>query len=160
MRLAIELIPSTCWYSNVRSNVRPSTWDRLQRSTFQAAGYVCEICGGVGAKHPVEAHEIWQYDDHRLIQRLERLIALCPRCHEVKHIGLAIETGNAQRTLAWLCSVNAISPPEGLAYIKRAFQIHQIRSRFPWQLDIEQLTRDYGVILNKHGMEDGLPHSR
>lgn len=38
---------------------------------------------------PVECHEVWDYDDDRKIQRLERRVALCPACHEVKHAGLA-----------------------------------------------------------------------
>lgn len=155
MKLEIELVPTTCWYSNVRSNVRPDTWRRLQQATFKAAGYVCEICGRTGDGHIVEAHEEWIYDDHRQIQRLDRLISLCPRCHEVKHIGLAIQSGHATRALTWLVEVNQISPAEALAYVQRAFQIHEIRSRFEWKLDIELLSRQYGVKLDKHGIEIG-----
>lgn len=156
MKLSIELVPSTCWYSNVRSNVRPETWDRLQRETFQAAGYVCEVCGGTGDTHPVEAHEIWTYDDHRLIQSLDRLISLCPRCHEVKHFGLAIESGHSKRALAWLASVNGITTAQALAYVERAFQIHNIRSRFEWRLNIDLLSSRYGIKLDRQGIELGL----
>ena len=38
-------------------------------------------------------HEVWDYDDARRVQRLVRLIALCPACHEVKHLGLAAKRG-------------------------------------------------------------------
>ena len=155
MKLSFELVPSTCWYSNVRSNVSPETWERLQQATFRAAGHVCEICGGTGDGHLVEAHEVWSYDDHRLIQRLDRLLSLCPRCHEVKHIGLAIQSGHAKRALAWLATVNGITPAEALAYVQRAFQIHEIRSRFQWQLDIGMLASHYGVKLDKRGLEQG-----
>lgn len=156
MKLSIELVPSTCWYSNVRSNVSMDTWNRLQRATFDAAGHVCEICNGTGDGHLVEAHEIWRYDDHRMVQHLERLISLCPRCHEVKHMGLAIETGHTKRALAWLAAVNEITPADALAYVTRAFDIHAIRSRYQWQLDIGILTSRYGVKLDKHGIELGL----
>lgn len=155
MKLSVELVPSTCWYSNVRSNVRPDTWERLQRATFQVAGHVCEICTGTGDGHLVEAHEVWSYDDHRLIQRLERLICLCPRCHEVKHLGLALQSGHAKRAIAWLATVNGLAPAEALAYAQRAFQIHEIRSRFQWQLDIQLLASAYGIKLDKHGIELG-----
>jgi hypothetical protein len=30
-RLTVELVPSTCWYTNVRSNVSKAVWDRLRR---------------------------------------------------------------------------------------------------------------------------------
>lgn len=155
MKLSIELVPSSCWYSNVRSNVRSETWERLQCATFHKAGHVCEICAGTGDTHPVEAHEVWIYDDHRLIQRLDRLISLCPRCHEIKHIGLAIKSGNAKRALTWLSTVNEITPSEALVYVQRAFQIHKIRSQFQWQLDIKLLTQRYGIKLDKYGIELG-----
>src|SRR3989344_4305266 len=76
MNLTIELVPRSCWYSNVRSNVSEATWSRLKSLCFRAADYRCEICSNRGPHHPVECHEIWHYDDHRLIQRLDRLVAL------------------------------------------------------------------------------------
>ncbi len=30
-RLTVELVPSTCWYTNVRSHVPKAVWDRLRR---------------------------------------------------------------------------------------------------------------------------------
>ncbi|MDH0342015.1 HNH endonuclease [Chromobacterium haemolyticum] len=156
MKLTIELVPATCWYSNVRSNVFPATWDRLQAMVFKAAGYRCEECGGRGDTHPVECHEVWSYDDHKLIQRLERLISLCPKCHQVKHIGLAVKTGKASAVIAWLASVNDIPPEKALQYAQHAFKIHQIRSRFQWSLDLQVLTNLYGVKLDRYGIEQGL----
>eukprot|EP01132_Coremiostelium_polycephalum_P018336 gene18336-21870_t len=128
MNLTIELVPRSCWYSNVRSNVSEATWSRLKSICFKAANYRCEICSNRGPHHPVECHEIWHYDDHRLIQRLDRLIALCPRCHQVKHIGLAIERSETHKAIEWLCHVNSISPGQALQLVKRAFAIHEIRS--------------------------------
>lgn len=156
MRLSIELVPSTCWYSNVRSNVTDETWTRLQRITFEHASHACEICGGRGTKHPVEAHETWAYDDHRMIQRLTGLIGLCPRCHEVKHIGLAIARGRSEPAMTWLAAVNQISANHALAYVQRALQIHEIRSRFQWQLDVSILETRYRVNLRSNGLEIGL----
>lgn len=62
-RLTVELVPRTSWYSNVRSNVLPGVWDRLRRPVFGRARSRCEICGGRGPAHPVECHEVWEYDD-------------------------------------------------------------------------------------------------
>lgn len=30
-KLTIELVPKTCWFSNVRSNVTPSQWNKLKK---------------------------------------------------------------------------------------------------------------------------------
>ena len=62
MRLTIELVPESCWYSNVRSEVSKATWDVLRKAAYKKAGYVCEICGGKGPTYPVACHEMWSYD--------------------------------------------------------------------------------------------------
>lgn len=88
--LTVELVPKTCWFSNVRENVPRSTWDKLRKATYAAANYHCEVCGEQGSRHPVECHEIWRYHSKRFVQKLFGLVALCPACHEVKHFGLAL----------------------------------------------------------------------
>ena len=73
----------------MRSNVSKAVSNRLRHQVAADAGDRCEICGARGRRWPVECHETWDYDDDRKIQRLQRLVALCPACHEVKHAGLA-----------------------------------------------------------------------
>ena len=156
LSLTIELVPTTCWYSNVRSNVLPQTWDRLQNLHFAAAGYRCEICGGRGHSHPVELHEIWHYDDRRCIQQLHHLATLCPRCHQVKHIGLAIHSQAARHAIQWLAAVNQIDNKQAVEYVLRCLQEHQIRSQFEWRLDLSLLKNKFGVNLSASGLEVGL----
>src|SRR2546423_14926422 len=57
-RLTVELVPSTCWYSNVRSHVPKAVWDGLRRQVGANPGNCCEICGGRGRRWPVECQEI------------------------------------------------------------------------------------------------------
>jgi hypothetical protein len=133
--LTVELVPSTCWWSNVRSHVAPAVWERLRRTTAQAAGNRCEICGGRGRRHPVECHEVWDYDDQRRVQRLVRLIALCPACHEVKHLGLAAKRGRQSAALAHLARVNGWTSADAEAYAEVVFEQWAARSRYDWTLD-------------------------
>jgi len=77
LKLQIELCPSSCWYSNVRSILTKSQWDNVKKQVSSKAWDTCEICGGVGPKHPVECHEMWEYDTKTLTQKLVELIALC-----------------------------------------------------------------------------------
>lgn len=151
--LTIEVVPSSCWYSNVRSNVTAHTWDRLQKETFSSANHKCEICHSPAA---LDCHEIWEYDDHLCIQRLIRLVALCPSCHLVKHIGLAIKEGKIEEALKWFCLVNQTTSSEAVAYVQRAMQIHAIRSQYQWQLNLDYLSTKKGVLLDNQGMEIGL----
>lgn len=44
--LIVELVPSSCWFSNVRDHVPKATWDELRKSTYKQANYRCSLCGG------------------------------------------------------------------------------------------------------------------
>jgi hypothetical protein len=141
-RLTIELVPKTSWFSNVRSSVSDPEWDRLRRPAYSRGGYVCEVCGGRGADHPVECHEIWHYDDAARVQRLDGLIALCPSCHGVKHFGRANITGKGREALAHLAAANGWTPEQATKYVRLAFDLWKVRSRTKWRLDLSWLTRE------------------
>lgn len=140
-KLTIELVPKTCWYSNVRSNVPQSHWDIIRRNVYSLAGYICEVCGGVGRRHPVECHEVWHYDDINHIQLLERMIALCPACHEVKHIGRAQRIGRLNAALSHLCYVNDWDAETTEHYVAQQFEVWKKRSQYEWKLDIRELSK-------------------
>ncbi len=139
IKLTIELVPSSCWYSNVRSQVTPTEWDRLKRIASDAAGGRCEICKGRGPKWPVECHEVWDYNDKTLVQKLVRMTALCPACHEVKHIGLAGKRGRMQEATEHLMKVNEWDERTAQKYISKSFEIWARRSEEEWTLDISYL---------------------
>lgn len=139
-RLTIELVPSSCWYSNVRSNVPRSHWDIIRKKVYALADYMCEVCGGVGKRHPVECHEVWQYDDTNRMQTLKRMIALCPGCHEVKHIGRASRIGRLANAIDHIMHVNSWDVEAAERYIAYQFDIWKKRSQHEWKLDIRALS--------------------
>jgi type II secretory ATPase GspE/PulE/Tfp pilus assembly ATPase PilB-like protein len=139
-KLLVELVPRTCWYSNVRTNVSAAEWNVCKRYVRDRSGDRCEICGGVGARWPVECHEIWEYDDTKHVQRLADLIALCPPCHEVKHIGRAEALGNLRRAERHLMAVNGWTNSEVTRYLRQVFDLWAARSLHNWTLDISMLT--------------------
>src|SRR5581483_3780994 len=81
----------------------------------------------------------WEYDDARAVQRLVRLTALCPACHEVKHFGLANKRGRGERAIAHLARVNGWSVSDAEAYVEAAFEQWASRSRHEWTLDCSVL---------------------
>ena len=136
MKLTIELIPSTSWYTNVRSNVSNKDWNIIRKKCYRLAGNKCEICGEIGEKHKVECHEIWEYDDKNWMQKLVGLIALCPSCHKVKHAGLAEIKGENELIIMQLMKVNEISKEEAIEYIEKSLKNWEKRSHFNWSVDI------------------------
>lgn len=139
IKLTIELVPSTSWFSNLRSLLSAEEWDKIRKGCYKHAEYKCEICGGIGPKHPVECHETWEYDEEKAVQKLIGLIALCPNCHEVKHIGLAGIRGRKAQATSHFCKVNECTEVEAQKYITEAFELWGKRSELEWQLDINLL---------------------
>jgi len=148
VKLTIELVPSTSWFNNVRAVVSKKQWDYIKSQVASKAYYVCEICGGVGDKHPVECHEVWSYDNKTQTQKLERMIALCPDCHMVKHFGFAQVQGKGMRALHHLMEVNKLTRKKAQAYVEQAFETWKKRSEKTWKLDISHLS-EYGIDISK-----------
>ena len=145
MKLTIELVPRTAWYKNLRIELSKSEWDKLRKATYAKAGNVCEICGGKGPKWPVECHEIWEYDEGTNIQTLKGLVALCPKCHQCKHVGLAQMQGHYDNARKHLAEVNGISINEAEDYINDCFDLWEERSQKKWKLNKDWLDQDYTI---------------
>ncbi len=131
MKLSVELVPKTCWFSNVRALVSREVWDRLRKETYRKAGYVCEVCG---AKGRLECHEVWEYDDKNKLQILRDLVALCPSCHEVKHFGLATARGRDKTARRHLAKINGWTDQEVDDYLAEVWQVWHERSAHDWKL--------------------------
>ena len=153
-KLTIELVPSTCFFSNVRSHVKQSQWDVIRKGVYRAADHECEICGGKGKRHPVECHEVWDYDDKNKIQTLVRMIALCPTCHKVKHAGLAQIKGELDIVIKQLIKVNNMTKREAVDYLQESFEVWAERSNYKWKLDINHLSK-FGIDVSS--LQDGRP---
>jgi hypothetical protein len=138
-QLTIELVPKTAWFSNVRSMVSKKDWDTIRKKIYEQANNKCQICGCMGTRHPVECHEIWEYDDKEHIQKLKGMIALCPACHEVKHIGLANVRGRGEIAQAHLAKINKWKSKQTSDYIDEQFSKWKERSTFKWKIDLTWL---------------------
>ena len=135
--LTIDLIPESSFFRNVRSHVTQQKWNKIRESVFKAANYRCEICNEQGKKHPVECHEIWEYNNN--VQKLIGLIALCPNCHTVKHFGLAQIMGKEKAAHKHLKKVNQWDNEQADLHIQKAFKLWAERSLIKWELDLTYL---------------------
>ena len=146
-KLTIELIPSTSHYTNVRTLLPASVWNRLRKESYKKANFKCEICkqSGLdqGFKHALECHEIWEYRD--TTQILKGLVSLCPKCHMAKHVGRAIAIGKGKMIFKHIASVNKWTPQEVENYVGACFQDHKIKSKIKWTLNLKVLIEKYNV---------------
>jgi hypothetical protein len=142
-KLTIELVPESSFFNNVRSAVTTKEWDIIKKKCYKKAGYKCEICGDTGLNqgkdYPVECHEIWEYDDKLHNQTLKGFIALCPQCHQVKHVGFARINGKEPEVIRQLMKVNKMTSTMADNYIIESFKIWEKRSEKQWKVDISYL---------------------
>lgn len=148
MKLEIELVPKTSWFNNLRKFLSKKDWETIKTLTFKTTNYRCEICGGKGPKHPVECHEVWDYDDVSHIQTFIRTIALCPACHRAKHLGFQATLGerNFQSTLNHIKKVNNMTDDELESYVSKIFTQHQERSQHQWSINLNRFTKKFPNI--------------
>lgn len=152
--LAVELVPDTCAGSNLRRAVLAELgafpWAQVRRLVAARAGHTCEVCGGIGPRHPVEVHERWEYlsDTERHVQRLAGFVALCPKCHTATHYGLAQlreQRGElpAGSTRAHLAAVNGWDEATVRHHLEHAFAVQRERNTHQWWWDLRVL-EEYG----------------
>lgn len=136
--LFVDLIPSSCWFTNVRYCVDPLDWDRLRRKVYSRADNRCECCGS--SQDGLEAHERWNYDEKKKVQKLVRLVALCRECHQTTHFGLAQIKGKAEVAANHLHRMRGFNAAELSRHIGDAFELYHDRCQYTWDLDLSLIT--------------------
>jgi Domain of unknown function (DUF5710) len=143
--LFVDLIPSTSWFTNVRSAVDPRDWERLRRMVYRRAGNRCEACGS-HPHHPaglfMEAHERFTYDTRTGVQTLRRLICLCTACHGTTHFGFTNLGGEAESeaALGHLQFVTGLNRARAERHVRDAFALWERRSAITWRVDLSIIT--------------------
>ena len=148
--LFVDLIPRSCWFSNVRSCVHITEWDRIRNYIYTRVNYICECCG-INTKEnniQLEAHERWSYDETTYTQKLVRIIALCQQCHQTTHIGLAGINGKTNEAENHLKKIRRFSDEECELHIKEAFTLWNNRNKYLWNLDLS-LMENNGIKLSR-----------
>ena len=148
LKLKMELVPESCWWSNVRNNINKEDWNLIKKDTHIKPGYKCEICGETGDEWPVECHEKWEYNNEDRIQKLTGFISLCPNCHKVKHMGHTQILGrNFQiEAMKRFMNINSLSKKDARLYYDYAFQEWRERSKIGWNFDISYIKEKFNSI--------------
>lgn len=149
--LFVDLIPSTCWFTNVRYCIHPSEWDRVRKFVYERVNYICECCGINTNTHKIQldAYERWLYDDTTHTQKLIRIVALCYNCHQTTHIGLAGVNGKLHDATKHLQIVRNFTEEMCKEHIDDAIKIWKDRCKIKWNLDISLIENNNIKLANK-----------
>lgn len=156
--LRMEIVPQTCWYFNLRKLFTVTKWGEVRNIAYAEYFYTCPFCKEKfwdtsyneftdEIKNPtgggLHAHEIWVYDDDNHVQSLEGIVALCPTCHNIKHMFRTlkmVEEGNEHihydDIVKQFCEVNSISPDEYEKILEFEMTLFYERSKHEWVCDI------------------------
>ena len=140
-KLNIELVPQSAWGLNLRKLLNKKGWDILRKRVYSHYGYKCCITGERGEKHPVECHEVWEWNKETKTYYVVKLEALHPSVHLVKHFGLAQKIGKDKEAKELLQKVNGFSKEQVEKYIMNCFLEWNNNNKIEWKLDLEKTTK-------------------
>lgn len=149
--LFVDLIPSSCWFTNVRSAVASKHWTALRVAVISRANNSCECCSHTHSD--LECHERWDFNDAGKTQTLKRLVSICPDCHESTHIGAAKVHGRYSEALQHLMDANHWTKTVAENHVRSAFSLWEERSKSTWTLDLSIIT-NAGIAVKEQ--QDGL----
>ena len=139
--LNFELVPDSCWYSNLRSLLSKAQWEFIKKDARERANGKCMICGRKTTR--LETHEQWMYDETTNTQILSDIKAICPDCHRVIHFGFtSLRFDNTERYENHFMKVNNCTYADFKEQLNKANIDHQRRNQInEWKLDLQYLTR-------------------
>ena len=161
MKLEIDLVPSTAWYSNLRTKIPSQEWDKIRKQSYANANYRCQICGSDGKDQilvtkgslngTLNCHEIWEYDDKKHIQKLNGFLALCNDCHMIKHIGFGMIQAlkgllDMDKLINHFTKINQVNRKTFDKHHEISFEVWRERSKHKWTTDLNQ----WSNLVSKH----------
>ncbi|MGB9760043.1 MAG: HNH endonuclease [Thermoproteota archaeon] len=153
LKLTIELVPSTVWFSSLYRLTTKEKWEALKNQVYQEEGRKCYICGS--ERGPFELHEFWEYDEKEH-QKLVGVHNLCKLCHMVKHIGYWCYTHEGEEKMKKLgitrktlmehfCKVNGCAERDFEKHEEEAFETWRKRSKYEWKQDFGKYKEILGL---------------
>ena len=154
--LYVDLVPSTCWYNNVRTIIDDVDWERIKIMCKKRAGFRCEVCGSTPdfqAKNYLECHERYEYNPEDCTQKLVRFMCLCTRCHQSTHFGFAEVSGNRVGAKNHLMHINHWTSERAESHIAKRFAQWEEKSEIDWKADVTLLQTMEISIINQFEAE-------
>jgi len=135
-KITIEVIPNQLHYKSLRQKVSSEEWNKIKQEIFKKERYKCWICGSI--EKPLEAHEFFDYNEKKGIQKLIAIHHLCKPCHHIKHFGfsnISLNEKEIERLRNHFCKVNCCSINDFKKHEKQVFNIWNKRNKIGWKQD-------------------------
>jgi len=147
----LELLPATCVFSNLRTELSSDEWHLLEDKLCKGENKVCAACGYRDYKKSLRLFVDWTYEDENHIQRLRSLIPLCQTCYDVRRISNFDDISN--NLIEHLAKLNDFSLEKAEAYLEACIAKKKERSKHPWKPDVSYLKRHFGIKLQTYDIK-------
>lgn len=140
-KLEIELVPESAWGNNLSKGLAKKDWDQLRQACYARAGNRCVICDWSGES--LDAHEVWDFHIPSKTQTLLDIVALCKKCHGVKHIKNTTRLGYEKESKEHFIKINKCSDMDFASHYMNTEMLYNQRNQVDrWTLKaptLEQL---------------------
>ncbi len=129
LKLKIEPIPASTWGLSLANRLLKEEWDETRQKVYRDANYTCEICRE--DNKVLHCHEVWEFNDKKLIQRLVGLECCCELCHAIHHFGRTKEVKSPsyiERCIGHWCRVNGKTGKDFLEYEQEIYALNRKRA--------------------------------
>ena len=133
LKLTIDLLPKGAWGNDLSKTLSSKDWDILRNYCYKRYKYKCAICGEQSDK--LNAHEEWDFDIVNKTQTLKNIIALCPKCHGVKHMKNSERLGYGENAKRHFMTINNATEIEFANHYSQALLLFEERNNiYRWKI--------------------------
>lgn len=133
LKLTIELLPKGAWGNDFSRTLTKKDWDILRSACYERANHKCAICGF--NTNELDAHEVWDFNIKNKTQTLIDIIALCGKCHGVKHIRNSERLGYGENAKQHFMKVNDCNEFEFASHLAKAQMDFEERNKiYRWKM--------------------------
>ena len=139
LKLTINMLPKGAWNNDLSKTLSKKDWDKLREFAIKRANGQCEICGF--ETNNLDVHEEWEFDIEKKTQTLKQIIAICSKCHGVKHFKNSVRLGYGEEAQKHFMKVNDASEMEFASHLNKSlFEYNERNSVYRWKIvaDLEK----------------------
>lgn len=139
LKLTINMLPKGAWNNDFSKTLSKKDWDKLREFALKRANGKCEICGFKTSD--LDVHEEWEFNIKKKTQTLKQIIAICSKCHGVKHFKNSVRLGYGEETQKHFIKVNGASEMEFASHLNKSLLEYNERNTiYRWEIvaDLEK----------------------
>lgn len=139
LKLTINMLPKGAWNNDFSKTLSKKDWDKLREFALKRTNGKCEICGF--ETNNLDVHEEWEFNIKKKTQTLKQIIAICSKCHGVKHFKNSVRLGYGEKAQEHFMKVNSRSEMEFASHLNKSlFEYNERNSVYRWKIvaDLEK----------------------